>query len=325
MKVLIVKTSSMGDVIHTLPALTDAQKALPNIRFDWVAEENFVEIPRWHTAVNETIPVALRRWRKNLCRRRTWTEWRNYLKRLRAERYDAVIDAQGLIKSALFVTRPAKGKKYGYGRHSAREGFSSLFYDEKFDTPYQQHAVERIRKLFAAALGYEMPAGPGDYGIAQNFAKNAENPTACQPYMVVVHATTRADKHWKEEYWAELLKKSALQGMYVRLPWGNETEKRRAERLAEVSSNIQVLPKLTLSGLASQIANAKLVVSVDTGLSHLAAALDKPNIILYGATDPMLIGAYGKNQHYLTAENMAEISPCRVLQALENVLERQAE
>ncbi|MCL7722176.1 lipopolysaccharide heptosyltransferase RfaC [Actinobacillus pleuropneumoniae] len=317
MKVLVVKTSSMGDVIHTLPALTDAQQAIPDIQFDWVIEENFSEIPHWHSAVDKVVPLAIRRWRKNLCKRQTWLEWQNYLKQLRSTEYDAVIDAQGLIKSAVFATKQAKGTKYGYDKHSAREGLSSLFYDHSFNIAYQQHAVERIRQLFAMSLNYTLPDRLGDYGIATHFAKKNENSTA---YVLAIHATTRADKHWKEEYWREVIQELSVQGVEVRLPWGNAQEKARAIRLAQANTNVTVLPKLSLTELAEQISGAKVVLSVDTGLSHLAAALDKPNVILYGTTDPKLIGAYGKNQHYLTGHGMANILPYRVLQTLETLI-----
>ncbi len=181
MKVLIVKTSSMGDVIHTLPALTDAQKAIPNIQFDWVVEQPFAEIPKWHGAVNQVIPVAIRRWRKNLFSAQTWQAWKSYKQQLQATQYDAVIDAQGLLKSAVLVTRLANGTKYGYDKQSAREGLSSCFYDKTFDIPYQQHAVERIRKLFAMALGYDLPTTIGDYGIADRFAKKSYKSDRLQP------------------------------------------------------------------------------------------------------------------------------------------------
>ena len=313
MKVCVIKTSSMGDVIHTLPALTDAQKAIPSLSIDWVVEENFAEIPHWHSAVNRVIPIALRRWRKSPFSIQTRNEWKNYRTLLQAENYDAVIDAQGLIKSALFATRFAQGMKHGYDRQSIREPLASFFYDKKYAISYQQHAVERIRQLFAQSLGYELPQVQGDYGIARHFLHQ----TSEKNYVVFIHSTTRADKHWEESEWQKLIEKiTALSDCKIHLPWGNEQEKARAERLAQVHSNVLVLPKLTLTELAKQIANAKAVVSVDTGLAHLTAALDKPNITLYGATDPKLIGCYGENQHYLSVNSMKEISAEQVFSEL---------
>ena len=313
MKVCVIKTSSMGDVIHTLPALTDAQKVIPNLSIDWVVEENFAEIPRWHSSVNRVIPIALRRWRKSPFSIQTRNEWKNYRTLLQAENYDAVIDAQGLIKSALFATRFAQGVKHGYDRQSIREPLASFFYDKKYAISYQQHAVERIRQLFAQSLGYELPQVQGDYGIARHFLHQ----TSEKNYVVFIHSTTRADKHWKESEWQKLIEKiTALSDCEIRLPWGNELEKARAERLAQVDSKVIVLPKLTLTELAEQLANAQAVVSVDTGLAHLTAALDKPNITLYGSTDPKLIGCYGKNQYYLSASSMKEISAEQVFSQL---------
>ena len=313
MKVCVIKTSSMGDVIHTLPALTDAQKAIPNLSIDWVVEENFAEIPRWHPAVNRVIPIALRRWRKAPFSIQTRNEWKNYRTLLQAENYDAVIDAQGLIKSALFATRFAQGVKHGYDRQSIREPLASFFYDKKYAISYQQHAVERIRQLFAQSLGYELPQVQGDYGIARHFLHQ----TSEKNYVVFIHSTTRADKHWEESEWKKLIEKiTALSDCEIHLPWGNEQEKARAERLTQAHSNVIVLPKLTLTELAKQLANAKAVVSVDTGLAHLTAALDKPNITLYGATDPKLIGCYGENQHYLSVNSMKEIPAEQVFSEL---------
>ena len=312
MKVCVIKTSSMGDVIHTLSALTDAQKAIPSLSIDWVVEENFAEIPRWHSAVNRVIPIALRRWRKSPFSIQTRNEWKNYRTLLQAENYDAVIDAQGLIKSALFATRFAQGVKYGYDRQSIREPLASFFYDKKYAIPYQQHAVERIRQLFAQALSYPLPKGKGDYDIACHFISI----DSIEPYVIFFHSTTRDEKHWLEREWRNLIEKLTALSIQVRLPWGNEKEKARAERLALGLSHVVVLPKLSLNKLAHQIANAKAVVSVDTGLAHLTAALDKPNITLYGATDPKLIGCYGKNQHYLSASSMENIKSDQVFSIL---------
>ncbi|MFZ7129950.1 lipopolysaccharide heptosyltransferase RfaC [Avibacterium avium] len=316
MRICLVKTSSMGDVIHTLPALTDAQKALPNLQVDWVVEENFAEIPTWHSAVKQVIPVAIRRWRKQLLQRKTWQEWQAYRQLLQQNQYDAVIDAQGLVKSALFAVRLAQGAKHGYDKHSAREPLAALFYDERYTIDYQQHAVERIRQLFAQALGYALPNQQGDYGIAQHFPVQQSLP----PYVLLIHATTRADKHWCNQEWKKLAQNLTALGLAVHLPWGNEKEKQAAEWIAQGIKNAVVLPKMDLTALAQHIANAQAVVSVDTGLAHLTAALDKPNITLYGATNPDLIGTYGKNQYHLQAPTMAQISAEAVLQRLRPLL-----
>ena len=152
MKVLLVKTSSLGDVVHTLPALTDAQRAIPGIRFDWVVEEGFAEIPTWHPAVDQVIPVAIRRWRKSPWQTLRSGEWRRFKARLRETRYDLVIDAQGLLKSA-WLTRYVKAPVAGLDRDSAREPLAARFYDRCYAVPREQHALERVRQLFAQALG----------------------------------------------------------------------------------------------------------------------------------------------------------------------------
>ncbi|WP_339027394.1 lipopolysaccharide heptosyltransferase RfaC [Leclercia pneumoniae] len=294
MRVLIVKTSSMGDVLHTLPALTDAQQAIPGIRFDWVVEEGFAQIPSWHAAVDRVIPVAIRRWRKAWFSAPVKAERKAFREAVQAEKYDVIIDAQGLVKSAALVTRLARGIKHGMDWQSAREPLASLFYNQRHSVPKQQHAVERTRELFALSLGYSKPQSQGDYAIAQHFL-NHLNADAGQ-YAVFLHATTRDDKHWPEANWRELIGLLAASGIRIKLPWGAPHEEARAKRLAEGFDYVEVLPRMSLENVAKVLAGAKFVVSVDTGLSHLTAALDRPNITLYGPTDPGLIGGYGMNQ-----------------------------
>lgn len=317
-RVLIVKTSSMGDVLHTLPALTDAINAYPDIRFDWAVEEGFAQIPSWHQAVDTVIPVAIRRWRKSWFSAPIRAERAQFRQAIQAHHYDVVIDAQGLLKSAFLVTRYAKGTKHGYSRQSAREPLASFFYDIRHDVSKKMHAVERIRQLFALSLNYPIPQSQGDYGIAQHFLSLPAVDE--RPYLVFLHATTRDEKHWPESHWRELIALLADSGLRIKLPWGAEHEHQRAIRLAKDFDYVDVLPKMSLADVAQVIAGAKSVVSVDTGLSHLTAALDKPNITLFGPTDPGLIGGYGKDQTSVKAEggDIGEISASRIFDLIRN-------
>ncbi len=305
MRVLLIKTSSLGDVIHTLPALTDAMNALPGIQFDWVVEEGFAEIPTWHPAVANVIPVAIRRWRKNLWQTVKNGEWRRFKRRLRDTRYDLVIDAQGLLKSA-WLTRYVKAPVAGLDKTSAREPMAARFYDRPYAVARGQHAVERLRQLFAQALGYRVPAGLGDYGLDRSRLLTATNDA---PFVLFLHGTTWDTKHWPELYWRQLAERMIGQGLEVRLPWGNPAEKARAERIAVGLDNAVVLPKLNLAGVARVLASAQGCVAVDTGLGHLAAALDVPTLSLFGPTNPGLTGAYGRSQVHLAAEYPA-CAPC---------------
>jgi heptosyltransferase-1 len=304
MRVLLIKTSSLGDVIHTLPALTDAARAIPGIQFDWVVEEGFAEIPTWHPAVAQVIPVALRRWRKNLWQTLRSGEWQRFKQRLQEHDYDLVIDAQGLLKSAL-LTRYVKAPVAGLDRHSAREPLAARFYARPQTVAWGQHAVERVRQLFAQALGYPLPLGVGDYGLSR---ARLAGELATAPYVLFLHGTTWVTKHWPEAYWRELAERLNGQGQAVQLPWGNALEQARAERLAQGLEHVKVLPKLNLAGVAKVVAGARACVAVDTGLGHLAAALDVPTLSLYGPTNPGFTGAYGRSQVHL-ASNFA-CAPC---------------
>ena len=298
MRVLLVKTSSLGDVIHALPALTDAARAIPGITFDWVVEEGFAEIPTWHPAVGKVIPVAIRRWRKNIWQTLKSGEWKRFKQTLRAEKYDLVIDAQGLVKSA-WLTRYVNAPVAGLDKNSARERLASRFYQRRLAVARGQHAVERLRQLFAVALGYDLPKGLGDYGL--NVERLIELPRK-KPYVLFLHGTTWDTKHWPEVYWRDLAVRMGHLGVEVRLPWGNPVEKARAERIANGLPNAVVLPKLNLAGVAKVLASANACVAVDTGLGHLAAALDVPTISLFGPTNPGLTGAYGKAQIHLASD-----------------------
>ena len=295
-RVLIIKTSSLGDVLHTLPAVTDAVQQLPGIRFDWVVEESFVEVPAWHRAVDEVIPVALRRWKHRPFHVLRLGEPQAAVKHLRSQRYDQIIDAQGLVKSAV-ISRFARGPRTGLDKNSAREPLAARAYNRTISVAREQHAVARVRQLFAQALGYELPKAGPDYGIREKFQTGER-----QPYLVFLHGTTWPTKHWPDTYWIELAALAVQQGLQVKIPWGNAREQQRAEEIAAVDPSIEVLPSMRLGELATVIARARGVVGVDTGLVHLAAALSTPCITLYGSTDPGLIGTLGESQLHLQAD-----------------------
>jgi heptosyltransferase-1 len=301
MRVLVVKTSSLGDVVHALPALTDAQRIIPEIKFDWVVEEAFAPIPSWHNAVIQVIPVALRRWRKHLFTRATYREWREFKHRIEAANYDLVIDSQGLLKSALLASR-ANGSRHGFDKNSVREKLAACSYQHRHPVDPGIHAIDRQRELFARALGYDIPEEQPDYGI---FTGDTRDRTKS---LVFLHGTTWPSKHWPENYWHKLVKIVTSSGYRVLLPWGNPAERERANRLASDSKLAEVVPPKDLNGIAEILSSATGAVAVDTGLGHLAAAFSVPTVSLYGSTNPALTGTRGRFQEQLAVN--FDCAPC---------------
>jgi heptosyltransferase I len=285
-RILFVKTSSLGDVVHQCPAVSDAARRLPGAEIDWVVEEGFAGIARMHRAVHRVVPVALRRWRGAPWKRSVWRELAQFRASVAAERYDAIVDTQGLLKSAL-ITRAARGRRHGMDRASAREGLAARFYDVRHAVPRGLHAVERNRRLTAAALGYALE-GNADYGL-----KSASQAPTAGAYAVLLTMTSRADKLWPENRWIELGRALALP---VVLPWGSVAERERAERIGRAIGQAVVPKAMALDELASLFAYARGVVGLDSGLTHLAAALGVPTVGIYCASDPVLTGLYGSER-----------------------------
>jgi heptosyltransferase-1 len=288
--VLLIKMSSMGDVVHALPAVTDA--ASHGVTFDWVVEEAFADIPALHPAVGQVMPIAWRRWRSSL--RSSRGELARFWEQLRRRRYDLVLDSQGLVKSGV-VAALARGRtKAGFSHASARERAAALAYRRGVRVARNQHAIDRQRELFAAVFGYCVPAGL-DYGIARP-AHQASKTNQC----VLLHGTTWESKHYPEHLWREVARRARAAGLDVALPWGSEAERARAEAIA--MTNADVLPALNLAELTTRIAAARLVVGVDSGLAHLSAALDVPTVVIYGSTDSALTGCRGRRVSNLQAQ-----------------------
>jgi len=325
MRVLLVKTSSLGDIVHTLPALTDAQGAIRGLRCDWLAEEPYAEIPAWHPAVDRAITCDLRGWRRAPLRAVTGGDWSRFRGELRASDYDQVIDVQGLVKSA-WLARSAKGPHAGPDWRSAREPLAAFLYNQRYPVPRHDaaHAVDRARILVAQALSYTLPAPDSepDAGIRRGrFA----DPSPEVPYAVLLHGTTWPTKRWPRARWCAIGASLRRRHLKVVLPWGSASEKAEAVIIANASSG-QVLPASTLTELAGWLAHARVCVGVDTGLAHLAAALGTPQVTLYGPTQPELTGAVGRNQVWLRSSTAAGIHRDRpndvAVEQVEEVLDR---
>jgi heptosyltransferase-1 len=284
-RILFIKTSSLGDVVHHCPAVTDVARCVPGAQIDWLVEEPFAQVAAMHPAVRDVIPVALRRWRRALWDPATWSEIGGVRRRLAAAPYDYVIDTQGLLKSAMFCAL-AKGEKHGLDRGSLREPLAAAAYDVHHAIARGQHAVARNRQLVCAALGYALPPAC-DYGLQAD-------PT-CTPRDAVVLLTmsSRSDKLWPEARWIELGTALAQRGLVSVLPWGSDTERLRCERIAARIGRAEVPARLSLAELAAAMRSARAVVGVDTGLSHLAVAVGAAVAGIYCATDPALTGLYG--------------------------------
>jgi heptosyltransferase-1 len=289
----------MGDLVQTLPALSDAARAIPGISFDWIVDESFAQVPAWHRNVQNVIPSAFRRWRKNWGQAFKSGEPQAFLKKVRAEKYDFVVDVQCELKSA-FASRLARGPRYGYDRHAVHEWGAQFVYQKKFFVPKDRHSLQRMRQLLAHALGYEYEENELDYGIDRSRLApvNLDLP---ERFVLFIHSTSWTSKIWPDFYWQDLLRKVTSAGYSVVLPWGDEAERQRSLEIAAGNNRVMVLPPLSISEKASIIERATATVGLDTGLSHIAAALDVPSITIYGATDPRLVGAAGKHQVHLNS------------------------
>jgi heptosyltransferase-1 len=288
-RILLVKLSSLGDVVHNLPAVSDLRANRPDVRIAWAVEEAYAELVRLHPAVAEVIPVALRRLRRNPFSAGAWRTTRGALRAVSRGAWDYVIDTQGLIKSGL-IARRGHAPVFGFDRASAREKMAARFNDVKFNVPRSLHAVERNRRVVAQVFGYA-PCAAVDYGLR---AADAPPPwVPPRPYVVLLHAASRAAKRWPEDRWVALGRLLSQTGYAVVLPGGTDAERAAASRLANAIPDGIAAPPMSLPEAAALLAHASHVAGVDTGLTHLAVALGRPTVGIYGATRPELTGLHG--------------------------------
>jgi len=286
-RVLIVKTSSMGDVVHALPAVSDMLRALPGLQVDWLVEAPFAAIPRLHPGVQRVLPLSWRKWRKSLFEPETRAAMAKLRVELRRERFDAVLDLQGLLKSVLWGLQ-ARGPLLGYGFGSIREPAAALFYRRRADVPRRLQAVERNRRLAAAHLGYAMPDSAPDFGIAPP----AGSWSAREPSAALIPCASRPEKLWPEDRWIAVGQRLRARGLVPVLVWGSDDERQRAQRIAAGCGGL-VPPFLTVADTAALLGQASQIVGLDTGFSHLGAAFGAPTIGIYCDHQPGLAGITG--------------------------------
>lgn len=280
MNILIVKLSSLGDVVHAMPAVQDIRAGVPGARIAWVVERGFAPLVERCEGVARAIPCELRRWRQAPLAAATRAEWRAFRQDLRREAYDAVIDLQGLTKSAL-VARMARlapgGRRFAMANRtegSSYEAPTRWLADVAVAVEPHSHAVQRSRQLCAAALGYALPARL-HFGLGQGVPEGARQ-------VVLVHGTSREDKCWPEEHWVELGRRLLAAGCTVGLPHGSEAERQRSERIAQaLGPGAEVWPRIPLDALVQRMGRCAGAIGVDSGLSHIAVALDLPHVQVY--------------------------------------------
>ena len=294
MRVLIVKTSSMGDVVHALPAVSDMLVALPELEVDWLVEAPFSAIPYLHPGVARVLPMAWRKWRKSLGQPETRAAIAALRCELRRERYDLVLDMQGLLKSVLWGLQ-ARGPLVGYGWGSIREPAAALFYRRCASVSRDLQAVERNRRLAAAHLGYAMPDSSPDFGIHPPRWGSKPNdggwrgPERCA---ALIPCASRPEKLWPEDRWAAVGQRLQAEGLTPVLVWGSPEERERAVRIAAGCGGL-VPPFLTVAATAALLGRAQQIVGLDTGFSHLGAAFGVPTVGIYCDHAPGLAGITG--------------------------------
>ena len=308
MRVLIIKLTSMGDLMHALPALTDAVKAIPNIEFDWVVDKTFSEVPLWHPAVKNVITTAHRQWKKNIIQ--SWREGllSQFNQKLNKYDYDLVIDLQNNMKSAT-VSWFYKGDVHGFDKGYCRERFAYKAYKHRYAIPENQHAINRIRQILSQALAYPLVDSPPDYGTNfEQYDLPELNFVLPEKYLIFVHNASWLSKIWPLTSWQGLINKVVDHGYSVLLPCGTDEEQQRAQQIAAVNEKAHALPRLTLNEIAALTYRADGAMCSDTGLAHLAAVAGTPAQTIYGATDTDLIGTVGRHQHHIVSE--MNCAPC---------------
>ena len=291
----------MGDLMHALPALTEAKEHIEDISFDWVVDTNFASVPSWHPSVDKIITTDHRNWKKQLFSKNSRKSLRGVINQINDNNYDLVVDMQNNLKSA-FISYLCKHDVVGLDSKSAREYPAHLAYSKRINVDKKLHAIERQKKLLGDALGYEYEQGPINYGVSFN-AFTKPNITLPDKYFVLVQNASWITKQWSIENWQQLILYLEDKGIDMLFPSGNLEELERAKEICSVSEKAQAIDLMPLDEIAYMVQHADFCICSDTGLAHLSALTGTPSITLYGPTKTSLIGTMGINQNHLIGDN----------------------
>lgn len=287
-RILIVKVTSLGDIVHGLPIVADLQRAYPGVAVDWAADAAFADLLRWHSGISRVLCAPLRRFKKQ----RKLVDLKEIaasIGELRRFEYDAVIDIHGVYKSAIISFLSRSNARYGYRSADLGERGAAFAYTTRFAREHGLNAWEGLRKSVSDAFGYSLVGGPRfDLQIPQSGA--APEVAERGPFAMLFHSGSGEEKRWPVARWHAIGRYLRERGIASALPWGSEVEHANAVAIADGIPGAVVLPRLTLERVAQHVDLSALVVGVDTGFVHLASALRKPTVMIFTATSKRLFG-----------------------------------
>ena len=295
MRVLVLRLTSMGDVVLTLPAVNDMLENIPGITIDWMVEKPFASIVQMNPKINLVHTAHWRKWRKALFKAETRNAIKEFRHKLKAVQYDVVIDFQGQIAKSIFLGVMANGPLMGFAKQGLREPLAALFYRKKAEVSKSLHLVPRSRALAAQIFDYPIPRTPARYGIAAG--KPYWLPSEPdKKYAVMIPHRSRHEAPWPMENWIAIGKKLKALNINVAVLWGSPAEEFFSQEIAAHFGG-EVAPFLTVAQAAALLEHAHVVIGLDTGFTHLATALERPTIALHCDFDPKLAGLVGSAFH----------------------------
>lgn len=314
---LLVKLSALGDQVFALPAINDALARWPELAIDWVVDERFADVPRLHPNVRRVFAVPLRRWRGAIETATTWRETTQLARALRNEHYDVIVDAQGMWKSLVFA-RLARGKRrVVHHRDDCGEPIVVGGYNDVAPAFPHLHGAHRLRALMAHAVGCDAST-PLRYGLVPPAAPRADR------YAMLLHGASKAEKLWDEARWIDVGRDLAQRGLTVLLPRVCDGEHERASRIAAEIPNAEVLARTSIAECAALLTHARIVVGLDSGLTHIAAAYGTPSIAIFLATRTDFFAPSDPTRAHALGGPAAEVDARDVLRAVAALLDGEA-